>query len=344
MFLGKLLFYCLDLGLYPMVFASGYYAFIQSNSGFLNYFATFLFLQLSVSSLSFFLSVIVPVHSRSLFMIAVCVILWLFAGVSPKAKELPTTFPILGPALNALSPFRWSHELQLCEETKYYQASYRQIVDAFIETYSYDCKDIPVDQGWLVFYSFCFCLGTCGLILLKRNDWLQVFQTYGEFKLQLIHWTHRITQLGANAMMKPLPEIHSLQIQKKISDHFSLPSDLSEIPPESLTDMEIGGVGGESHHSWTNQVSKVIFKPFQSIVISEPNDDDSEDDPSSARIKEELKEIPRKRIHDARQFGFLNFLTAARVSITRAWSRQSKQPGDVVRISQEEADVNAHIE
>ena len=69
--LGKISFYLLYVGLYPMAFVSGYYAFIKSNAGFLYYFATFVFLHLAISPLS----VVVPIDSRSLFMIAVCVLL-----------------------------------------------------------------------------------------------------------------------------------------------------------------------------------------------------------------------------------------------------------------------------
>lgn len=43
----------------------------------------------------------------------VLIVLWLFGGIQPAGPQLNKMLPVIGPILNAISPFRWSFEMQV---------------------------------------------------------------------------------------------------------------------------------------------------------------------------------------------------------------------------------------
>jgi ABC-type multidrug transport system ATPase subunit len=82
LFVGKLLSSYVEFFFYSYAFVSGYYPVIESNTRFMNYLSVFLLLQLSLSAISNLLAIAVEVRSRSLTMLCVVVMFWLFGGVS----------------------------------------------------------------------------------------------------------------------------------------------------------------------------------------------------------------------------------------------------------------------
>jgi hypothetical protein len=50
---------------------------------------------------------------RDLISMGVLIVLWLFGGIQPPGPNLQTMLPVIGPFLNAISPFRWSFEIQV---------------------------------------------------------------------------------------------------------------------------------------------------------------------------------------------------------------------------------------
>jgi ABC-type multidrug transport system ATPase subunit len=82
LFMGKVFSSNVEFIFYPFAFLCGYFPVINSNASFLDYFLIFLTLHLALTGISNIMAIYLHKETRSLGMLGVLVILWIFGGVS----------------------------------------------------------------------------------------------------------------------------------------------------------------------------------------------------------------------------------------------------------------------
>jgi hypothetical protein len=110
---GKILASYVELWFFGLAFVMGYYSTVEANATFLQYWGLYLLIHMCVAAIGNLLTLIVAGKKRDLISMGVLIVLWLFGGIQPAGPQLNSMIPVVGPFLNAISPFRWSFQIQV---------------------------------------------------------------------------------------------------------------------------------------------------------------------------------------------------------------------------------------
>lgn len=184
MFMGKVAASYVEYAFYPFAFLAGYYSVIRSNAVFECYWATFFLLHCALFGLANFVSILVPGKIKDLVMLGLLVVLWLFGGVQPPEPDLETAFPVLGPLLNYISPFRWSFQLATIVEFNGHSQIWKPVIQGVYEKFGFN-HNYLYDGGMLLVYAFIANLLAYCALSTKRNNFLSVILCYARTNKRL---------------------------------------------------------------------------------------------------------------------------------------------------------------
>jgi hypothetical protein len=171
-FIGKIASSFLELCALPFAYVCGYYSVISSKTTFLNCWAIFIGVHVSLSAISNLISICFTGKIKDLLTLGTIVVLWLFGGVQPPYPDMPTVAPIIGPILNGMSPFRWSFQLQILIETDTYDDIWMKATDTLYHMYGYDVKLKGLCAGMLVAYWAIVSILSYVALEVKRDNFL----------------------------------------------------------------------------------------------------------------------------------------------------------------------------
>eukprot|EP01040_Poterioochromonas_malhamensis_P009564 gene9564-10383_t len=174
LFVGKVAASSVEWLFFAFAFLSGYYSVIRSNTSFLDYLTIYVLLHLSISAMSNMMAIVMPRRIKNLGTLGLVVLLWLFGGIQPTNDKIPSVFPVLGPIINDLSPFRWSFELQAVQETSHYAEIFSPLIKRVLRTRSYVIENLRRDRCMLLLYWFAYNVAAVLLLLAKRDNWKRV--------------------------------------------------------------------------------------------------------------------------------------------------------------------------
>ena len=168
---GKIFASYVELWFFALAFVMGYYPTLQSNASFAQYWGIFLLVHMPVSALGNLLAVCVPGSKRDLAAMAVLIALWLFGGVMIPYPSLVKSLPGIGPLLNALSPFKWSFELQMVIELSAYDEIWDELIDAIYHAFYFHPSNLSLCVGMLFVYWFIANMLCCLILFFQRDNY-----------------------------------------------------------------------------------------------------------------------------------------------------------------------------
>ena len=193
---GKIFASYVELWFFALAFVMGYYSTLQSNASFLQYWGLYLLIHMPVSALGNLLTVLVQGKKRDLVAMGALIIMWLFGGVQPSYSLVSILLPVVGPFLNAISPFRWSFQLQMVIELSTYDEVWSQLVNGLYTEFNFHPSNIPLCVCMLFVYWFIVNMLCFAVLLFQRDDY-RIWRTAISY---LSCWSSATPHPGAQSM------------------------------------------------------------------------------------------------------------------------------------------------
>eukprot|EP01038_Epipyxis_sp_PR26KG_P006101 gene6101-8410_t len=182
LFLGKIAASNVEHIFFAYAFLSGYYSVIRSNTSFLHYWGLYMLLHLVFASIAHFLSIVLPAQTRSSGGLAVLIVLWLFGGILTPYPKLAGYLPVIGPVLNALSPFRWSFQAHLLMELESYSEVWDPVKSKVYKRFGIVKENYQLFLVMLVVYCVIVNLMACIALVLRRDNYLVIKKLFKNIK------------------------------------------------------------------------------------------------------------------------------------------------------------------
>jgi hypothetical protein len=171
LFLGKVLGSSFDLVLSPIAFVVGYYPFIRSQATFGQYVGIFLLLMLAVSGLINFCAITFGKASAPVVTSGLVIVLWTVGGIQITKDSIYTSLSGFGRFLVAISPFTASFELHMVTELDKYSEAMNEIVDIYLNRFSYKLSHLSSSIVHLILYFILANVIALGMLLYQRDNY-----------------------------------------------------------------------------------------------------------------------------------------------------------------------------
>jgi len=172
-FLGKIFGNYIEYIFYAIAFLTGYYPFLQSRGRLIDYWLIFLLLHLAISGLVNIIMLINLKSNQTSIKQTICVglivILWSFAGISPKYDTIISNLGSFGSIIIQISPFSYSQQLEFIIELESYPDIFNNISDRLLSTFHFDLNHKHICIIVLILYWV--ISNIIAYIILKISRW-----------------------------------------------------------------------------------------------------------------------------------------------------------------------------
>jgi len=160
----------------PFVWLAGWYPLVLPRGDAAVYAGCYLLLTFIILSVAYFVGVAAPANKRGIITTATVLVMWVFGGVDPTLEDIEKSLSFVGLALNAVSPFKYTFELQMLSDFDNYPDALLDSVEptakSHMERFSYTLNNYQQrDVTGAVLQGLSASALLVVLLLLSRDNW-----------------------------------------------------------------------------------------------------------------------------------------------------------------------------